>query len=660
MTKKFITGLALAAMLPFAASAATVEELQAQINALMAQLAGALPASSASCNYVFTKTLKAGMSDAEVMNLQKALNADVATQVAAMGVGSSGNETMYFGPATKAAVIKFQEKHASEVLYPSGLSAGTGLVGAATRAKLNALCSKTTGTPGTTTGGTTSTTGLQGGAGSINTTIYTSDVDDNMVTGEAKNILGFKIQADGSDVNISHLKLQVKTNSGTNVNASNILTRYFEKFDVYMGDEKVGTVMASDFTRDASGDYSKTFMLSKAVVKMGASNKATFYVKATGVDSMDSANAGSSNGLWDIFLKELRYTDATGVTLSNSPTTITETAIYVNKLASSSDVKVKISTGASNPEEKVVFVSDDSSGDKVTLLEFRIKAEGTDVSFDQFKATVTPTNVILGNAVTEFQLVKGTEVIDTVDGSATAYSTAGAKLVTFELDNMSTVARDATETYKVVARMAKIITSTTTATGFENGDILQADFASINGQDKNGDVIGSSKYTGSATGKGQTFRATGLNFVKISSTNTVNANNTTASSSYAEYKMQVRVTASGEDIWVPLTIGAASSTAGMSYSVLNSDGAGTGIGTPTASITHITGGTRDGAYVKVADGESATFETVVTVDPTVAGQYRLQINAIGYNVTGASGAATAQISGTPVQDYQSSLSYIQN
>ena len=54
-----------------------------------------------------TRNLYLGISGEDVRALQKYLNAKGYT-VAQEGAGSPGNETAYFGPATKAAVIKFQ------------------------------------------------------------------------------------------------------------------------------------------------------------------------------------------------------------------------------------------------------------------------------------------------------------------------------------------------------------------------------------------------------------------------------------------------------------------------------------------------------------------------------------------------------------------------
>jgi hypothetical protein len=75
----------------------------------------------------FTKDLSFGMTDPDVLRLQKVLNQQFITRVAALGPGSPGQETEYFGPKTKAAVQRFQTLHD----LPS-----TGFVGPLTRAQL--------------------------------------------------------------------------------------------------------------------------------------------------------------------------------------------------------------------------------------------------------------------------------------------------------------------------------------------------------------------------------------------------------------------------------------------------------------------------------------------------------------------------------------------
>ncbi len=134
---------------PGVAQAITADELQVQIDALMAQLAdlqaelagltGETPTVAGCTITSFDRNLSVGDTGTDVNCLQIVLNSSSDTQLASSGVGSSGNETSYFGPLTKGGVIKFQEKYASEVLASWGLTSGTGFVGSTTRAKLNTL-----------------------------------------------------------------------------------------------------------------------------------------------------------------------------------------------------------------------------------------------------------------------------------------------------------------------------------------------------------------------------------------------------------------------------------------------------------------------------------------------------------------------------------------
>ena len=149
-----VTSFALWFSVASPAVAITVAELQAQIDALMATIAAlnvqlaALQGGTGTvtgCTITsFTQNLKQGMSGDDVKCLQIVLNLSADTKLADTGVGSPGNETSYFGPLTKAAVIKFQEKYAADILASWGLTSGTGFVGSTTRTKLDTFLSGVT------------------------------------------------------------------------------------------------------------------------------------------------------------------------------------------------------------------------------------------------------------------------------------------------------------------------------------------------------------------------------------------------------------------------------------------------------------------------------------------------------------------------------------
>ena len=81
--------------------------------------------------YTFNSNIKYGASGPDVAALH------IALQKQGMSISSSEQSSQYFGDYTTTAVNSFQEKYASEILWPLGLTKGTSFVGTSTRAKLN-------------------------------------------------------------------------------------------------------------------------------------------------------------------------------------------------------------------------------------------------------------------------------------------------------------------------------------------------------------------------------------------------------------------------------------------------------------------------------------------------------------------------------------------
>ncbi len=161
----FAAFMAASLVLPGISSAQSVASLRMQIQILLqqvqqlqAQLAtqqgtssgstgggtGTGTAAAGSPCYVFSTDLTFGAMGAEVTELQTALQKD-GEQVKITGV---------YDNQTAVAVTVFQQKYASTVLAPNGLTSGTGYTGAATRAQLNLLdgCSTSQTAAGTGTG----------------------------------------------------------------------------------------------------------------------------------------------------------------------------------------------------------------------------------------------------------------------------------------------------------------------------------------------------------------------------------------------------------------------------------------------------------------------------------------------------------------------------
>ena len=192
----------------FGADAATIANVQASLTGGTPSTPST-PSTGGACP-ALSRDLQQGSSGSDVMALQKFLNGSADTMVAASGAGSPGNETSTFGPATKAAVIKFQTKR--------GVSPAAGYVGAKTRAAIAAVCGGSVSTPVPTGPGLSVSAGAQPAnalaPSSANRVPFTTFMLTNN-SGVAQTVTGVTVQrvGPGIDNNFSGIVLLDATNN---------------------------------------------------------------------------------------------------------------------------------------------------------------------------------------------------------------------------------------------------------------------------------------------------------------------------------------------------------------------------------------------------------------------------------------------------------------
>ncbi len=183
---------------------AQIEALTKQVSALSSNSGGSsiTTTTNNACSYAWTKNLAIGSSGEDVLRLQRFLNGDSATTVATSGAGSVGSETRYYGPATANAVSRFQEKYASAILSPLGLTKGTGNFSVSTRGEANRLCGSG---GGTNTGGST----IPVVGGDLNVSDARQPANGYAVAGAQRvPFTSFTLTAGSNDVRVSGIEVR--------------------------------------------------------------------------------------------------------------------------------------------------------------------------------------------------------------------------------------------------------------------------------------------------------------------------------------------------------------------------------------------------------------------------------------------------------------------
>ena len=270
-----------------------------------------------------------------------------------------------FGALTKGYFVSFQL---------SQNIAGDGVIGPVTAGKL-AACSGTS----TPTTPTTSTT-LEGGAGDATFTDSNTGVLNTVKEGENNvKVMAFKVEADGSDIALTNLKVTLNKSAGT---ASTRLDRYLTDVSVWMGSKKVGSDDVSDFSKDGT-DYSKTISLSNAVIKDG--EKVTFYVAVSGKDTISTDDQDAT---WDLAINTARYNDATGAILSQTDPVTTQSFGFD---AASADDTMSVTASTSNPQAANLMVNTGSTSNAYLVSAFKLKtgSDAGDIQINELPVAVT-------------------------------------------------------------------------------------------------------------------------------------------------------------------------------------------------------------------------------------------------------------------------------
>ncbi len=159
----------------------------------------------------FARSLTVGSTGNDVKELQKFLNSKGYT-VASSGPGSVGSESTYFGPATRAALAKYQAAN--------GISPAVGYFGPVTMKSVNAM---TGGTPVTTTPGTTPVVTVPAGTGLVVSS--TEQPASGLAPENAARVpfTKFTLTAGSGDVVVNNLTIQHSALAGDSVFSGVIL-----------------------------------------------------------------------------------------------------------------------------------------------------------------------------------------------------------------------------------------------------------------------------------------------------------------------------------------------------------------------------------------------------------------------------------------------------
>jgi hypothetical protein len=627
--KKMILGLAIALALVASAPAhaATVAELQAEIDALLAQLSGLSGGSSSSSCYAFTRDLTVGVSGADVTELQNYLAAKGYFSVAATG---------YFGAITQASVAAWQSAN--------GVAPAAGYFGAISRAKYNSMC--TTSGGGSTGGDDDDDDSVSGGEADLNNFDGSSGSDSDVEEGDEAEVYEFEFDVDDADAEIERVDVMFKS---TGADGDDEPWEVFDEITLLLDGEEVGSEDGSDedmWDEDADDEYRIRFTGVDTVVDEDSTPEFTVVVSTQ--NNIDDIEDDVS---WTIWIPEegVRALDGEGIdhTIGDDDTlaSAADEAEFDIDVAGQGE-ELTVSESDNNPDATVLELEDDERSDWMTVLTFTLEAEDNDIEISELPVFVDFSGATTtATFINDVMLVIDGEEFDDFTWSATNlnYGTT-----TFEFDNEELVVGDGEEIEVEFMLEFNALdlgdegTTVTASLTSEEVDAIEAEGA---------DDLTAGQLKGSATGDDHTLRTDGVSLAAGDLSAEVVV--VDEGGDRGEFTIEFEVTAFGEDFYIPF--GAATSTQrtdqGVSYDFVNGDNdVVAGAGTTTASLDS-SAEEDDNAFV-VREGDTETFTLEVTYDPTTVGTYKVLLQNVYFRLEGIADSASTAQAALPESDYR--------
>ncbi|MBP9843093.1 MAG: peptidoglycan-binding protein [Candidatus Pacebacteria bacterium] len=621
--------------------------LQAQINQLLATISqlqikfGGTSSSAAYANYTWTRSLTVGSTGEDVRMLQRFLNASADTQVAVSGAGSKGNETTYFGPATKAAVMKFQNKYRSEVLTPNGLVSATGYFGPSSINKANALAK--VGVTPTPNPNPNDDDDLQG-EGTLDT-FEIDEADDTDVKEGSSDVplAELTLEATDGDIKITRMDLSLVANGG---NTEQDPWDVFEEASIWVDGDKIADI-GLDNRDDYLDEDAGTFRLTNLNLVLEEDEEMEVVVAGSFAGNVDGAGTSAT---WSIAVDAMRYFDADGVASNDSSTGNLGDTVSFDIVERGEGEELKFQVGDDSPETDTIVVDDSKNTSGETILEYTIEAIDADIDLDRLYINVETGTAPFSSVVDDIELVINGKTFRDDSITTTGSYSATNTLVMFDIDGDITINDGDEETVKVVVDLKS-------QTGYQNGETIVARITSVERdltEAEGSDDI--EAFSGTVIGKVQTLISEGIvaspNSVEFT-TDTQGENDTTGI-----FTIEFEVTAVENDFYFKDVAGTTTSTTtgGIKVSVDSV------VGNPTSvSATIDTSADEDtNGVFTIREGETETITLRVIVDASASGQHRVILDSLFFSedTDGVTGARTYSF--TPINEYRTPYLYIQN